>query len=109
MSGDGLGTALHLVGAVVGIFSIICRAAHMSTDTLLCVRMQHAALLAGLVFSLVLPGAVGTAALTAGVLGWLIIGAPRWKYGAPDWVQVQDGQSEFAQITEQFGGSSANH
>jgi len=90
MSGAELGTALHLVGAVVGIVSIICRAAHMSTDTLLCVRNQHAALLSGLVFSLVLPGSAGTAAMTAGVLGWLVIGAPRWRYGAPDWVQVQE-------------------
>ena len=90
MSSAELGSALHLIGAVVGIISIICRAAHMSTDTLLCVRMQHAALLAGLAFSLALPGAAGTAALTAGVLGWLVIGAPRWRYGAPDWVQVQE-------------------
>lgn len=109
MSEAALWSTIHLVGAVAGIFSIICRAAHMSTDTLLCVRMQHAALLGGLVFSLVLPGAAGTAALTTGVLGWLIIAAPRWKYGAPDWVQVQEGQSEFVQITEQFGGNSANH
>lgn len=68
---------------LLAMLSLICRAGRMTAATPLSVRMQHAVLFGGLAFSLVLPALAGKTALALGVMAWLAIAAPRWRYGAP--------------------------
>ena len=76
--------ALHGALAVAGIVSIICRLKLMSSQTKALVRWQHAALLAGLLWSMVVPKQYAALPVLAGVVVFLLLSANRWRGGAPD-------------------------
>jgi hypothetical protein len=82
-----LGLILYVAAVLCACGVLICRAGAMTPDTLPPVRWQHLVQLAGLVFGLALslvagPG-YGGAAHAAGVLGALLLSAPRWRHGPP--------------------------
>lgn len=74
---------VQAVATFIAMGSLICRAGMMTRDTPVAVRLQHAALFAGLATSLVLPALAGKCALVLGVLAWLSLSAQRWRYGVP--------------------------
>ena len=80
--------AVQAVATVMAMFAIICRAAKMTRETPVPVRMQHLVMFAGLSFSLVLPALAGKTALVLAVLAWLSLSAPRWRHGVPEGLQA---------------------
>ena len=82
-----MGQVVHAVVVLVAAGVIVCRAGQMTPDTLPAVRWQHLGLLAGLLFGLAfeLDGRpdLGNACTAGGVLGWLLLSAPRWRHGPP--------------------------
>jgi len=74
-------TASLLLGA---LWSVLRRlAAIVPSRATACVAAQHIALGIGILGGLLLPSSQGHAALVVGVSAYLMIGAPRWRYGAP--------------------------
>lgn len=82
MSDEAL-LAIQAVATLLAMGSLICRAGKMTRDTPAIVRHQHAALFAGLAFSLVTPALAGKVCITLGVVAWLAMSAPRWRHGVP--------------------------
>lgn len=74
---------VQAAATLAGMFSLICRGGRMTPATPLWVRLQHLALFAGLVFSLVLPALAAKAVLALAVMLWLAIGAARWRFNDP--------------------------
>lgn len=69
---------------VAALWAVLCRINHMQYGvTRDSVFVQHAALAAGLFSALVLPAEYALPALAAGVFVFLLMGASRWKHGAP--------------------------
>jgi hypothetical protein len=75
--------AIQGVSTIMAMIVLICRAGLMTPSTPAAVRHQLAALFAALAVSLVLPPLAGKAALTLGVVAFLAMSAPRWRYGVP--------------------------
>lgn len=75
--------AIQAVATLIAMVSLICRAGMMTRDTPAVVRHQHAALFAGLAVSLVVPALAGKVSITLGIVAWLALSAPRWRYGVP--------------------------
>ncbi len=74
-------TAALLVAA---LWAVICRINHMKHRvTKDSVFLQHSALAAGLLGALILPAEYAMLALASGVTVFLLVGAARWKDGAP--------------------------
>lgn len=68
------------------VWSILCRINAMDMRvTRWSVIAQHAALGLGLFGALILPLGVAKLCMAAGVLGFLALGSPRWRHGAPPW------------------------
>ena len=80
---------VQAVATIMAMGSLICRAGRMTPATPPLVRHQHAALFAGLALSLALPPLAGKVAITLGVLAWLVLAAPRWRYGVPPELHAQ--------------------
>lgn len=87
---DDLLLTTQAVATIMAMFSIICRAAKMTSAIPTAVRMQHLVMFAGLAFSLVLPALAGKTALVLAVLAWLSLSAPRWRHGVPDGLQARE-------------------
>lgn len=75
---------LHGVLAIAGLVSVICRLKVMSKQTRGVVIHQHGLLFAGLLWSLFLPREHAALPVLAGVVGFLLLSADRWRYGPPD-------------------------
>lgn len=81
---------VQAVATFIAMGSLICRAGMMTRETPAPVRLQHAALFAGLAISLVLPALAGKCALALGVVAWLALSAPRWRHGVPAGLQASE-------------------
>jgi len=78
-----LAQLFHLVAVLGVMWAVICRARHMSGNTLALVRLQHGLLNAFALLSLVVPFDWAPAMLGAGALVFLALGSHRWRYKAP--------------------------
>ena len=69
---------------IAALWAVLCRINHMQHRvTKDSVFLQHAALAAGLFSALILPVEYALLALASGVTVFLVMGASRWKNGAP--------------------------
>jgi hypothetical protein len=77
---------------LAGLWSVLCRVNLMQHGrTAPLVFMQHALLGIGLFAALVLPVPLAKLAMAAGVCAFLVMGAARWRYAAPQWTETADG------------------
>lgn len=87
-----LAAVIQIVATLGAVFALFCRVAKMSIETPPEVRHQHAVLLGGLVFSLVLPGELGRASMAAGVALFLAYSTHRWRFGPPAEIASRPGE-----------------
>lgn len=84
--------ALTLALTLAAVWSVLCRINHMRPGvTRGAVFVQHAALALGLFADLLLQADWGRAALAAGVLIYLLLGAGRWRDGPPSETRAEEG------------------
>jgi hypothetical protein len=77
---------------LVCCWAILCRLRHTAPHrTQARVVVQHFALGLGLAGAALLPITEGKLALVAGVTVFLLLGAPRWRHGAPEGTSRTDG------------------
>lgn len=81
---DAMTLYLHIVLAVAGMVAIACRLHRMSRGTQVAVRVQHALLFAGLLWSIVVPTRFAVLPVLVGVVAFLLLSASRWRHGAPE-------------------------
>ena len=74
---------LHLLLVLAAVYSIICRARLMDSNTRWSIRWQHGWLCAGLLMSLGVPEAWRAPTMAAGVLVFLGLSSGRWRHEAP--------------------------
>ena len=76
--------ALFLALIAIGVaYAVICRLRHMDNRTWWVIRVQHCALATGAIFSAVVPSDWSGVSLGAGLVIFLALGSPRWRYGVP--------------------------
>lgn len=88
---------VHILTTVIlaaGCWAVLCRIKSMHPrSTLPRVFWQHFALGLGLFAGILLPAAFGVLSVSAGVLLYLLLGMPRWRFGAP-WDVLRLGRSD---------------
>lgn len=84
MSYDMAAIAHFLVVSAI-VYVIICRASKMDGNTLLIVRIQHGLVAAGAIGSLhpALTAEWRSVVIAAGILGFMLMSAYRWRFNAP--------------------------
>lgn len=93
-------------GLIFGsIWAIICRVRYMDPKrTRSVVFIQHAALAMGLFCALMLPSPHSKLGLVTGVFVFLVLGANRWRHGAPPGTEKPMYELELSALQKAAGG-----